>query len=410
GHDAHEAVRLVVRDDGPVIAPEARARLFHPFSRLDRLGDDPAGSGLGLSICHHLVTLMGGAIGCEAWRCGDGGFGGPWPRAQPTGSPGSDGRTERLREGNAFWVTLPADALPLRGVPAASDEGTDVGLATAVSPAFGVGSLVLPRRPPPRTRILLAEDVVANQRVTAMLLRREGHHVEVAASGTAAIQAIQAAPYDLVFMDILMPGMSGQEAARIIRTLPEPARSIPIVALTAHVAAQDDARFRAAGMNGMLSKPVSLTDLLTVLDRQVWSARGDPDLPATANQDGAPETSGTVPVLAAWRLGELRSTLPPATFASLVEECLVDMEHRLPALRRALSVGAPGAVAAQAHALVGMAAGYGMAAMETRLRTIMTAAREGDTMSVDTTMIAALDSDFAQAAGALREMARHGAI
>ena len=81
--------------------------------------------------------------------------------------------------------------------------------------------------------ILLTDDVAANQLVTATLLRREGHHVDIAASGRAAITAIQMAPYDLVFMDIFMPGMSGQEATAIIRGLPEPAGSTPVVALTA---------------------------------------------------------------------------------------------------------------------------------------------------------------------------------
>jgi HPt (histidine-containing phosphotransfer) domain-containing protein len=117
-----------------------------------------------------------------------------------------------------------------------------------------------------------------------------------------------------------------------------------------------------------------------------------------------PKGADTVPVLAVERIEELRANLPPGTFENLVEECLVDMEHRLPALRRALVAKAPGAVTAQAHALVGMAAGYGMAALEIRLRVVMAAARGGDLTPLGPTIVATLEADFIDAARKLREM------
>jgi CheY-like chemotaxis protein len=256
----------------------------------------------------------------------------------------------------------------------------------------------------------LTEDIVANQLVTATLLRREGHHVDIAASGPAAIKAMQTAPYDLVFMDIFMPGMSGQEATRIIRALPEPARSTPIVALTANVAPEDEALFKASGMDGLLGKPVSLAKMLDVLRRFVWQPqRGASGLPYTC--EGTLESSAVVEppaaaVLSAERINELRTNLPPSTFADLMEECLVDMDHRLPALRRALVAGVPAAVNAQAHAMVGMAAGYGMAARESRLRHVMSAAQDANLPSLGPGIVAALEDDFAQAATTLREMLR----
>ena len=75
-------------------------------------------------------------------------------------------------------------------------------------------------------------------------------------------------------------------------------------------------------------------------------------------------------VLSHTRIRELRANLPPETFVSLVEECLSDLDHRLPALRRAVASGNTGAITAHAHAMVGMAANHGMAALETRLSTI----------------------------------------
>jgi len=278
----------------------------------------------------------------------------------------------------------------------------------------------LPPRKPPRTRILLVEDIVANQVVAATLLRREGHHVEIATTGPAAIRAIQAEPFDLVFMDTFMPGMSGQETTKIIRALPEPARSTPIVALTANIGPEDEALFKAAGMDGILFKPVAPAELLTALDRYIWSAhqlasqvadalesRVHPEtvrLGISHSEGPNPDLPHTVPILRPARIDELRTNLPPETFASLIEECLIDMDHRLPALRRALTADAPGAVTVHAHALVGIAAGYGMAAMEGRLRTIMAAARDGDLASLGPTIIIDLETDFEEAARSLREI------
>jgi signal transduction histidine kinase/ActR/RegA family two-component response regulator/HPt (histidine-containing phosphotransfer) domain-containing protein len=374
GARAGDAVKLTVMDPGPVIGAEARERLFRPFTRLERPGgDDMVGTGLGLSICQQLITLMEGTIGCEPRTLDDGG------------------------QGNAFWVVLPASALPFRPEPAES-------LPTAVLSA----QAVLPygtawRRPLPRTRILLTEDVAANQMVTATLLRRHGHLVDIAESGRAAIDAVRTNPYDLIFMDIFMPGMSGQEAAQIIRTLPEPACSVPIIALTANASAEEEALFRATGMDGVLGKPVSLTEMLDVLSDYVWSQRkrktaSEPALVAPDDQDGFG------PVLSADRITELKANLAPDTFADLVEECLTDLEHRLPALRRALAAGAPGAVTAHAHTMVGITAGYGMAALEARLRAIMTAARDGDLTSLGSDVTRALEAEFTESARRLRRI------
>lgn len=384
GHNPDEAVRLSVRDDGPVIAPEARGRLFHPFSRLDRPeGNDPAGTGLGLSICQHLVTLMDGNIGCDSWRSGED------------------------RQGNVFWITLPPTVLPPKMAHGHADsaKARDQALAGLTDPAAEIASL--PGRRPPRTRILLTDDIVTNQTVTATLLRREGHHVDVASSGPDAVQAVQAAPYDLVFMDALMPGMDGQEAARIIRTLPPPVCYIPIIALTAAAGPEDLSIFQAAGMNGILAKPVSPARLLDVLRRQVWSMDRATNAPIATLEEGSDMSDkGVVPILSAERIKDLRTNLAPETFARLMEECLLDIDHRLPALRSAILAGSPAAIAAHAHAMVGMAAGYGMAALEARLRAVMAAARDLDMARLGPAIVTSLESDFIEVARILREMLR----
>jgi CheY-like chemotaxis protein len=251
--------------------------------------------------------------------------------------------------------------------------------------------------------VLLADDVLANQLVIATLLRREGHMVDVVASGQEAVDAVRRNPYDLVFMDIFMPGMGGQEATRMIRSLPEPASLTPIIALTANVTAEDAALFEASGMDGSLPKPVSLAQLLDVLHTRVWSsaARQAPGEPHVQ-----PPPSDPWAVLSQARIRELRTSLPPATFVNLVEECLSDLEHRLPVLRQAVASGYPEAITAHAHAMVGMAAGYGMAALETRLRTILAAARDGDTLTLSGPVVDEVEADLAEARRMLREVSQ----
>jgi len=379
GQTAQDAVRLLVKDGGPVIEAAARARLFQPFSRLQQpAGDGLIGSGLGLSICQELVTLMGGAIGCEPWTTQDG------------------------QQGNAFWMSLPASALLVWPAVAAA--------SALPGQAFGNQ----PRRRLPRTRVLLVEDVAANQVITATLLRRAGHMVDIAPSGQAAVDAMKQSPYDLVFMDIFMPGMNGHEATATIRSLAEPARSRPIIALTADASPEDEIVIRASGMDGMLSKPVSVDQLIGVLHAHVWCGHrlGDAvcgiDPAALAGRKGGRpgqvEGDDIAPVLAADRILEIRANLPPQTVVTLVEACLVDLDHRLPALQHAFATGSIGAITVHAHAMVGMAAGYGMSALETSLRAIMAAARAGDTTALGPDAIARVESDLAAPARALREM------
>jgi len=401
GRHGIDAVRLLVKDRGPVIAAEARGDLFRPFSQLERtegedrlaidalandpvandpvandpVANDPVATGLGLSICLHLTTLMGGDIGCEPWM--------------------ADGQPR----GNVFWVSLPVSALPVGSLPIGpSVEPAPAGLAPSLA--------ALPNRNLPRTRILLVEDVPANQIVTATLLRREGHLVDVASSGRAAIRAVQRETYDVIFMDIFMPSMGGEEATRIIRSLAEPVRSVPIVALTANASAEDKARFTAAGMQDILDKPTTGLDLLEALRTHVWHGHPTGGRGVGVGRSDDPSRVGAIDaaILAVERVRELRANLLPRTFGMLIEECLADLDQRLPALRQALAANLTDVITAQSHAIVGMAAGYGMASLETTLRGIMAAARSGHTDALGADAIARVEFDVAAATRAWREI------
>jgi CheY-like chemotaxis protein len=194
---------ITIADTGIGIAPEAEARLFEPFVQGDsstarRFG----GLGLGLAVCRLLLESMGGSIAVES----------------------------AAGAGSAFRVEL-----PLRPAPP--------GLPT-------------PGLPTPALRVLVAEDVAANRAVALGLLRRLGHHAEAVEDGAAAVAALRDRTYDLVLMDIMMPGMDGIAATRAIRALPDPAARVPIIALTAHASPEAEAECRAVGIDRFETKPL----------------------------------------------------------------------------------------------------------------------------------------------------------
>jgi signal transduction histidine kinase/ActR/RegA family two-component response regulator len=325
-------LRLAVADRGPRVPPAQAALLFQPFTRLagaERPDDDGStGAGLGLVICERLARAMGGEVGLAA------GAGG----------------------GNEFWLTVPLQAA-CSGPP-----------ARVVQPAAAAPS----RRRRRRAMVLLVEDLLVNQLVIATRLRRDGHHVDLASSGEEALRWVAQAPYDVVFTDLMMPGMSGFEVARAIRGLPGPAGRLPIFALTATSSAEDRDRCLAAGMQGMLGKPVDAAALAEALAAERLTA-----MPSAAPPVPPPPPRAALLVDAS-RLEALREGLPDGVFTDLATQCIGDLQQHMASLRAALRGDAAEAVEASAHAMAGMAGNYGLQAIDTRMRSIMAAARAAD--------------------------------
>ncbi len=210
--DGGGALEVAVRDTGIGIPEADRARLFQRFVQVDgSAARRRGGAGLGLAISRQLVELMGGGIGLDS-----------------APGPGSTFR---------FWTPAPACAAP--DAPDAPRE--PAGLAPAPAPL----------------RILLAEDNATNQKILSAYLTRAGHSVRLAANGHETLDALARGPFDLVLMDIQMPGMDGIAATRRIRALPGPLAAIPIIALTANAMVGDREAYLAAGMTTYLSKPVA---------------------------------------------------------------------------------------------------------------------------------------------------------
>ncbi len=145
---------------------------------------------------------------------------------------------------------------------------------------------------PRKMRVLIAEDTPANQKVVEIVLEARGHETAVAEDGTQALQLIQEQDFDLVLMDVEMPGMDGLAATAAIRSLPDPRKAkLPIVAMTAHAMKGDRERCLAAGMNAYLTKPVNHHALIHLVE-----SLGDLTPPAAPTPSPAePSTSQSDP-------------------------------------------------------------------------------------------------------------------
>jgi signal transduction histidine kinase/DNA-binding response OmpR family regulator len=195
------------------------------------------------------------------------------------------GDLARSREmGIAAYLTKPVRRSDLRAaVSAALSKGQY--LVQPAKPEEPVLKPQLPAAAPPSAgtslRILLAEDNPVNQRVACAILRKAGHHVQVASDGRQAADLAAAESFDVVLMDIQMPGMDGFEATAAIREMEKRTRTyLPIIAMTAHAMSGYRERCLAAGMNGYLTKPIRPKLLLKTLE----------ELPSLA-QSPAPEVT-----------------------------------------------------------------------------------------------------------------------
>jgi len=140
-----------------------------------------------------------------------------------------------------------------------------IGGAAHFGPRPSIGSF---QRAKQRLSLLLVEDNAVNQKLGMRMLEKMGHEVTLATNGKQALQTVQSRSFDLIFMDIQMPVLSGVDATRMIRDW-ETSRGIrtPIIAMTAHAMAGDAEKFLAAGMDAYVSKPIRSGILRAQIDR-----------------------------------------------------------------------------------------------------------------------------------------------
>ncbi len=117
------------------------------------------------------------------------------------------------------------------------------------------------------TKILLVEDEPISQRVAQLMLENLGFKVDVANTGEKALSLLEHNAYDLILMDLGLPDMTGDQVTIKIREREDENKTLPIIALTAHVFHNDKKRCLAAGMNGFLGKPIEYAELQESLNQ-----------------------------------------------------------------------------------------------------------------------------------------------
>jgi PAS domain S-box-containing protein len=218
-----------------------------------------------------------------------------------------------------------------------------------------------------KLRVLLAEDNPVNQEVAATMLRRRGHDVDVVSDGAGAVQAATTRSYDVVLMDLQMPGMDGLAATRALRGDPRTA-GLPIVALSAHAGHEERDRCFVAGMSGYLSKPFRPLELFASVEG--W------DLPLS--RDTEPPTEVAPPVdLTTFRRAMSEAGVEHAVTAML-EVFLRDAPGRLAEIEAAVASGRSEEVEAAAHAYKSACATLAAHRLATLLRETELAGRNKD--------------------------------
>lgn len=222
--DGVPVYEYTIADNGIGMSEEFQQHLYEPFSREEQQVEGASsGTGLGASIAKQLVELMGGTMSF----------------------------TSALGQGTTFTICLPLEKCKSSEIPQA--VRVDAGDSDVLQ----------------GLRVLLVEDNDLNAEIAQFTLDRAGAVVTHVKDGESAVETFAASAlheYDVVLMDIMMPGIDGLEATRQIRALDrEDAATTPIIAVSANAFADDRRLSREAGMNAHLSKPVSSQDLVEAL-------------------------------------------------------------------------------------------------------------------------------------------------
>jgi PAS domain S-box-containing protein len=287
--EAADVYRFEVIDTGAGIPADAMPLVFEAF-RQGSAGRSRGGTGLGLPIARHQVQMMGGQLSVIS----------------------ADG------EGSRFYFSIKLPASSRHGlVPGRAGDWESVSLAPGSS-----------------VRALVVDDLEENRTVLAEILSGIGCDVTTAASGEEALRMAQASQFDIAFIDILMPGLSGMETAARLR-----GGSTKLVAVTASAFAHEQERWLAAGFDDLILKPVlcqrvylSLGQLLQVQFYRNPDEGGTPQPSAPAvngDADDAPVTTGLSV--------ELRRRILAAAEVhgiTALKQCIDDAERTSPAMRR----------------------------------------------------------------------------
>jgi len=223
--DDKYTIRIAVEDTGIGISQQSIKTLFQKFSQADasttrRFG----GTGLGLAICRQLCHLMGGEIAVDS----------------------------REGVGSTFWFTF-----------SCTEGDADKVIDAAHAPSAAAADSVTVSR---MLYVLVAEDNLINQTILKNTLERLGHKLTIVENGAEACAAVEDQDFDIILMDVQMPILGGIDATKWIRALDNEKSSLPIVGCTADAFPEQIERFKAAGMNDVVTKPINRSHLLNCIN------------------------------------------------------------------------------------------------------------------------------------------------
>jgi CheY-like chemotaxis protein len=213
-------------------------------------------------------------------------------------------------------------------------------------------------------QVLVAEDNKINQQLTAMILRSVGHRVDVVENGEQAVEAVRNRAYDAVLMDVQMPVLDGIQATVRIRTLPSPANSVTIIAVTAHAMNGAKEEYLAMGVDDYLAKPIDARTLLGKL-------AGLDTRPGV--DTGADDATLDLP-----QLESLAAHLPVDSVRQLLASFPHQIDGQISSIEAFSAAGDLPAVAREAHTLAGCSGNFGARKLSRLAREIKTACEDAD--------------------------------
>jgi two-component system, sensor histidine kinase and response regulator len=251
-----------------------------------------------------------------------------------------------------------------------------------------------------RLRILLAEDNPVNQRVAVGLLEKRGYKVTVAADGRQALAAFRKGTFDLVLMDLQMPGVGGLEVTAEIRKRERGTKSrLPIIAMTAHAMKGDRERCLEAGMDGYVSKPIQAESFFEAIDQALVAPRAPgPSAPATASSG---EPIDATAVLS--RIGGDRRLL-----TEIVDLFLSTCPDLMERIRKAVAAKDGRALERAAHTLKGAVSNFLDPGATEAARRLEVMGREGD-LSAAKKALADLDREIERLRPSLAKLVKENA-
>lgn len=328
--DAH-MIYFAIQDTGIGISAEGQKNLFNPFSQADStISRKFGGTGLGLAISKGLVERMGSSVNINS----------------------------REGEGTTFFFTLEME----KGIAITGEQKRVDDDDTA---ARDMGGTPL--------NILVVDDNEINLKVISGFLEGSRHRITLSRSAEDGLRKIDQYPFDLVFMDIELPGMRGNEATKIIRAHRSPEKSsLPVYAITGNVDSDDTKAYLADGMTGFLAKPIDIEKLKSIVasvasqsrERKIM-APGAVDMftqnePSMAEQEMAASPQIDSAIFNPDMLQSLKDTIGASSLADLLSDLITKTEEIVFAMEHAAENHDFAALAARSHELKGMAGNFGL--------------------------------------------------